>query len=73
MLPFSKRKRRRAMEPIVLLGLICVCYGGYVSLMELWQEVSALFLRRNVADAGVSRRKERCLQPPIKKMAGMHV
>jgi len=61
------------MEPIVLLGLIVVVYGGYVALLDLWEDLSACFPRRaaKVAERCSYRRGD--LKSPIKKMAGMHV
>ena len=40
------------MEPIVLMGLIVVVYGGYVALLDLWGDLSACFPRQTarVAD-----------------------
>lgn len=61
------------MEPIVLLGLIIVIYGGYVALLDLGRDLSVCFPRR------VARVAEHCscrgadLKSPIEKMAGMHV
>jgi len=61
------------MEPIVLLGLIVVVYGGYVSLLDLLMDVSACFPRRvaKIADRCIHRGQN--LKSPIKKMAGMHI
>ena len=56
------------MEPIVLLGLIVVAYGGYAALRDLAADLSVLFPRTRVA-----RGRERCLQPPVKKMAGLYI
>jgi len=61
------------MEPIVLLGLIAVVYGGYISILDLLEDVSALFPRRTVKVVKQGSRRECSLKPPIKKMAGMHV
>ena len=61
------------MEPIVLIGLVVVCYGGYVSLMELWGDVSALLPRRAARENRVRIRREASLQAPVKKMAGLYV
>lgn len=61
------------MEPIVLLGLIVVVYGGYVALQDLLRDLSVCFPRQS------ARVAERCscrganLKSPIEKMAGMHV
>lgn len=70
---FQKRDRRHVMEPIVALGLIVVGYGGYVSVMDLAGDVSVR-LRRRSGRAGerTGQRKLR-LEPPVKKMAGMHI
>lgn len=61
------------MEPIVLLGLIAVVYGGYISVLDLREDVSALLPRRAVKVAEQGSHRERSLKSPIKKMAGMHV
>lgn len=61
------------MEPIVLMGLIVVAYGGYAALMDFVRDLSVCFPRQGAKVA------ERCsyrggnLKSPIKKMAGMHV
>jgi hypothetical protein len=59
------------MEPIVILGLIAVVYGGYVSIIELCGDISALLPGRAARTS--TGRRERLLKLPIKKMAGMHV
>ena len=62
------------MEPIVLIGLVAVCYGGYESLMDLWGDVmSALLPRRSARESRIRARGERPLQAPVKKMAGLYV
>jgi len=68
-----KERGRHGMEPIVLLGLIAVMYGGYVALLDLWEDVSVCFPRRvaKVVNRCSCRRGD--LKSPIKKMAGMHV
>lgn len=42
------------MEPIVLMGLIIVIYGGYVSLMDFLQSLSGMIKlkRRSAKSAG---------------------
>ena len=61
------------MEPIVLIGLVAVCYGGYLSLVDLWRDVSGLLPRRATRENRVCACGERRLQTPVKKMAGLHV
>lgn len=62
------------MEPIVMIGLVAVCYGGYVAWMELWADISVLLPRRRVArENRICARRERGLQTPVKKMAGLYV
>jgi hypothetical protein len=61
------------MEPIVLMGLIVVAYGGYVALLDFLKDVSVCFPRRTARVAEHSIHRGRNLKPPIKKMAGMHV
>lgn len=56
------------MEPIVLLGLICVVYGGYVAATD-WLGGSEAAVRRAVRTVG----QRKGLKPPVKKMAGVHV
>jgi len=56
------------MEPIVLLGLIAVGYGGYVALQDLAADLSVLFPHKSRESV-----RERCLQPPVKKMTGLYV
>lgn len=61
------------MEPIVLLGLIAVVYGGYISILDLLEDVSVLLPRRAVKIAEQGGRRQRSLKSPIKKMARMYV
>ena len=61
------------MEPIVLLGLIVVVYGGYVALLDLREDVSVRFPRRVAKVAERCGQRGRDLKSPIKKMAGMHI
>ena len=61
------------MEPIVLLGLIIVVYGGYVALKDLWEDVSARFPRQIAKVAERCGHRGRNLKSPIEKMAGMHI
>jgi|GEM_PF-5131392 len=61
------------MEPIVLLGLIVVAYGGYVAWLDLLQDASALFPARPAREGGRAKGGERRLQAPIKKVAGVYV
>lgn len=63
------------MEPIVLLGLIIVAYGGYVALADFWQEVTERLPRRSVGYIRTSGivSNWRDHKPGVKKMAGMHV
>ena len=61
------------MEPIVLLGLIVVVYGGYVALLDLREDLSVCFPRRVHQGADRCSHRGRSLKSPIKKMAGMHV
>jgi hypothetical protein len=61
------------MEPIVLMGLIVVVYGGYAALMDLWGDLSVCFPRQSVKVVERCRHRGRELKPSIKKMAGMHV
>jgi len=61
------------MEPIVLMGLICVVYGGYVALQDLREDVSACFPRRSIKTADRYSVRGRSLKSPIEKMAGMHI
>lgn len=60
------------MEPIVLLGLVVVVYGGYVAAMELLEDISVLFPRR-ARSIRTGRSRELGRKPCIKKMAGMHI
>ena len=62
------------MEPIVLLGLIIVGYGGYVAGTDLWREAALRFPGRsaNVREC-VGSAVWRDHKPAVKKMAGMHV
>ena len=61
------------MEPMVLLGLIVVAYGGYVAWLDLRKDVSALLPIRAAKREGRARVEERCLQSPVKKVAGVYV
>lgn len=61
------------MEPMVLLGLIVVAYGGYVAWLDLRNDVSALFPLRAARKEGRTKTGERRLQSPIKKVAGVYV
>ena len=61
------------MEPMVLLGLIAVAYGGYVAWLDLRKEVSALLPLRAARRDGRTRAGERRLQSKIKKVAGVYV
>ena len=61
------------MEPIVLLGLIVVVYGGYVALLDFREDLSACFPRRVIKVADRSSHQGRSLKSPIEKMAGMHI
>ena len=61
------------MEPIVLLGLIAVVYGGYVALLDLWEDLSVCFPRQSTRIAGRCSGRSSVLKSPVKKMAGMHV
>lgn len=61
------------MEPIVLIGLIVVVYGGYVALLDLWGDLSACFPRQAARVADRFSQRGRSLKSPIKKMTGVHV
>ena len=61
------------MEPMVLLGLIAVGYGGYVEWLDLQKDVSALLPLRVARQEGRMKAGERRLQSPIKKVAGVYV
>lgn len=61
------------MEPMVLLGLIVVAYGGYVAWLDLRKDVSVVLPSRAARRDGRARVGERCLQSPIKKVAGVYV
>ncbi|GFE59796.1 hypothetical protein AOG2_03840 [Geobacter sp. AOG2] len=61
------------MEPMVLLGLIAVAYGGYVAWLDLRQDVSALLPVRPARKERHAKVGERRLQAPIKKVAGVYV
>ena len=61
------------MEPMVLLGLIAVGYGGYVAWLDLRKDCSALFPLRDARQDGRMKAGERRLQSPIKKVAGVYV
>lgn len=63
------------MEPIVLLGLIIVAYGGYVALADFCREVADMLPCRSISiprDNGIGC-TWRDHKPVVKKMAGMHV
>lgn len=61
------------MEPIVLLGLIIVVYGGYIALGDLCRDLGLRPQQRISDVVGGIQRRSRNLKPPVKKMAGMHV
>ena len=61
------------MEPIVLIGLIVVVYGGYIALIELWGDLSACFPRQTTRIADRFSQRGRRLKSPIKEMTGVHV
>ena len=61
------------MDPIVLLGLIVVVYGGYVALQDFREDLSASFPRRVAKVAERCSHRGQSLKSPIEKMAGMHV
>ena len=61
------------MEPMVLLGLIAVAYGGYVAWLDLRKDVSALLPLRAARRDGRTKAGKRRLQSPIKKVAGVYV
>lgn len=61
------------MEPMVLLGLIAVAYGGYVAWLDLRKDVSALFPLRAAGQDGRMKAGKCRLQSPIKKVAGVYV
>ena len=65
--------RRCMMEPMVLLGLIAVGYGGYVAWLDLRRDCSALFPLRAAGRDRHVKTGERRLQSPIKKVAGVYV
>lgn len=65
--------RRRCMEPMVLLGLIVVGYGGYVALLDLRADVSTLLPGRPAGKERRAKAGERRLQAPIEKVAGVYV
>jgi len=73
MIPYLKRTREVYMEPIVLMGLIVVVYGGYAALLDLREDVSACFPRRVARVAERSSQRRRNFKSPVEKMAGMHV
>ena len=66
-------KWRCTMEPMVLLGLIVVGYGGYVAWLDLRKDLSTLFPFRTVRQDGRKKAGERRLQAPIEKVAGVYV
>jgi hypothetical protein len=57
------------MEPIVLVGLIVVIYGGYVSIMDCLQSLSGMLKRRVTRVAG-QRKSQRLF---ARQMVRMHV
>jgi len=61
------------MDPIVLMGLIVVVYGGYVALLDLGRDLSACFPRQSARVAEQRSCRRGGLKSPIEKMAGMHV
>ena len=61
------------MEPIVLMGLIVVVYGGYVALLDFRGDLSACFPRRIARVTEHRSHRGSDLKSPIKKMAGVHV
>ena len=61
------------MEPIVLMGLIVVVYGGYVALQDLVRDLSVCFPRQSARVVKRWSCRGGDLKSPIKKMAGMHV
>jgi hypothetical protein len=70
---FENEQGRHGMEPIVLMGLIVVVYGGYVALMDLWGDLSVCFPRQTARVIDRFCQRGRSLKSPIKKMAGVHV
>jgi hypothetical protein len=62
------------MEPIVLLGLTVVVYGGYAALQDFLKDLSVCFPGLVTSDR-VKRvcQKSRGLKSPVEKMAGVHV
>ena len=74
MLPSKNKSHGEAgMEPIVLMGLIIVVYGGYVSFLDLAEDLSVCFPRQSAGIAGRCSCRRSELKSPVKKMAGMHV
>lgn len=69
----DNNEREVSMEPIVLLGLIVVVYGGYVALMDFVRDLSVCFPRQSARIAERSSCLGGNLKSPIKKMAGMHI
>lgn len=61
------------MEPIVLLGLIIVGYGGYAAICDLLADLGLRLPQRESEFSVRVYRRERELKAPVKKMAGMHV
>jgi hypothetical protein len=61
------------MEPIVLLGLIIVVFGGYVALGDLCSDLGIKPHQRISDFVGGVQSRSRSLKTPVKKMAGMHV
>jgi len=73
MLPLIKMSGEANMEPIVLLGMIVVVYGGYVALLDLWSDLSLCFPRPAARVTWIYRNRGGDLKSPVKKMAGMHI
>jgi hypothetical protein len=73
LLSLLQKERVDAMEPIVLLGLIVVVYGGLVALQDLWQDLSGCFPRQFTRVFRSCSHRGGDVKSPIKKMAGMHV
>lgn len=61
------------MEPMVLLGLIVVAYGGYVAWLDLRKDVSVLLPIRAAKWDGRAGVLGRGLQSPVKKVARVYV
>ena len=61
------------MEPIVLMGLVVIVYGGYIALLDFLGDASACFPRLITRVADRRGHRGHSLKSPIKKMAGMHI